>query len=97
MIKSAEKRVLAKYPEAFVYDDGEVVRIAIRQKPVEVKCENCGNCYFTNKYLPYIYIGSGGSEVYAWKNAASRLKSTKKTPKKKVAKKLSKHLFYMHQ
>ncbi len=71
---TARELVLRKYPNAFVYDDGELIRICLREKITET-CPTCEQKWTHDKPEGLSRrIGSAGSEPYAWKDAAEKLK-----------------------
>ena len=70
---SAEQLVKQKHPTAFVDDDGERVAILIK-KTVTERCPHCDQDWthqVTN--LMVGSIGRGGTDEYAWQNAAKNL------------------------
>ena len=68
---TAKDLVLRQYPTAHVYDDGETVRIRIRTSVTE-SCPHCGQ-HWTHDVVDMRTFGSGGTEAYAWQNAARTL------------------------
>lgn len=70
----AMELVLARYPTAWVDDDGE--RVAIRyMRTLTTPCRECGKSWTrTEKLLTDPIIGNGGTDGWAWHNAAVSLK-----------------------
>ena len=72
--------VLQKYPDAWVDDDGEAVRIYLPEK----RDSPCGECSRPWKRSVRTTagrcLGSGGQECYAWIRAAQALGYKSETP-----------------
>lgn len=69
---SPRELVLQRYPNAFVDDDGEWVRI----ENMKTVSENCPHCRqeWTHKVVDLLgTLGAGNCAENAWKNAAKRL------------------------
>lgn len=69
---TAQELVRRKYPSAFVEDTGDWVYIRLRETITE-KCSRCGQDWTHEVVVPLRYLGSGGSEGAAWKDALKRL------------------------
>ena len=68
--KTNREKVLEKFPNAFVHDDGEKVSIKVREAET-IKCSECGQPHIREKSIHSLQtLGHAGSEEYAWKNAA---------------------------
>lgn len=65
--------VLQKHPNAYAHDDGERILIMDKRDVTET-CPHCGQPWtHTAPEFTQSYLGSGGTEEVAWKDAAYRL------------------------
>jgi hypothetical protein len=67
----AKDLVKAKFPTAYVNDDGEWIYIQTT-KTVTENCPECHQKWTHEKEDLFWSLGSGGTEEIAWVNAASR-------------------------
>ena len=71
-VLSPRELVQKKYPNSFVDDDGDWVYIRVL-KTITEKCRHCRQDW-THQVTDFFNIlGSGGSELRAWENAAKNL------------------------